>query len=158
MNDLPAMTMKRVTLTSLLFILIACNNPGKKYAGWEIYKGSDESLNYSSLGQVDTSSVKALQVAWTYRTGDADTVNHSQIQCNPIIVNGILYGTSPRMKLFALDAASGEQKWVFNPFDTLGANKRLFFVLNNSRGVRYWTDGDNDERIFYTAGLCSNQG
>lgn len=141
----------RILTFFFVFLLIACNSP-EPGSGWEVYKGSDESLNYSSQRQVDTSNVKSLQVAWIYRTGDADTINHSQIQCNPVVVNGILYGTSARMKLFAIDATTGQQKWVFNPFDTLGANKRLFFVLNNSRGVRYWTDGDQDERIFYTAG------
>jgi quinoprotein glucose dehydrogenase len=67
-----------------------------------------------------------LKLAWVYHTGDADTVNYSQIQCNPVIVNGVLYGTSAQMKLFAIDAATGKEKWIFNPFDSLGANKRLF--------------------------------
>lgn len=133
-------------------LLYSCGDSKKEYANWERYKGSDESINYSSLSQVDTSNVKKLQVAWVYKTGDADTVNYSQIQCNPIMVNGILYGTSAKMKLFAIDASTGKQKWVFNPFDSLGSNKRMFFVLNNSRGVRYWTDGKDDARIYYTAG------
>lgn len=132
--------------------LYSCDKTEKKYSSWDKYKGSAESLNYSSLAQVDTSNVKTLQQAWVYHTGDADTINHSQIQCNPVIINGILYGTSPRMKLFAIDAATGKQKWVFNPFDSLTGGKKMFFVLNNSRGVSYWTDGSQDERIFYTAG------
>ena len=130
----------------------ACNSPARDYRTWGKSKGSDESINYSSLRQVDTANVKKLQVAWVYQTGDADTINHSQIQCNPIIVNGVLYGTSAQMKLFAIDAATGQQKWIFNPFDSLGANKRLFFILNNSRGIRYWSDSKGDERLFYTAG------
>ena len=133
-------------------LLYSCGGTKKKYTTWEKYKGSDESLNYTSLGQVDTNNVKTLQVAWVYRTGDADTVNHSQIQCNPVIVKGILYGTSAKMKLFAIDASTGKQKWVFNPFDSLNADKRLFFILNNSRGIRYWSDDNGDERIYYTAG------
>lgn len=139
-------------LLLLVVLLYSCGDSEKEYANWEKYKGSDESINYSSLSQVDTSNVKTLQVAWVYKTGDADTVNYSQIQCNPIMVKGILYGTSAKMKLFAIDASTGKQKWVFNPFDSLGSNKRMFFVLNNSRGVRYWTDGKEDARIYYTAG------
>ncbi|MGZ8518424.1 MAG: outer membrane protein assembly factor BamB family protein, partial [Chitinophagaceae bacterium] len=148
--------MKNYCLLLLLFVsavfLYSCDDSKKEYASWERYKGSDESINYSSLSQVDTTNVKTLQVAWVYSTGDADTVNQSQIQCNPIMVKGILYGTSAKMKLFAIDASTGKQKWVFNPFDSLGPNKRLFFILNNSRGVRYWTDGKEDARIYYTAG------
>ena len=56
------------------------------------------------------------------------------------------------MKLFALDAATGKQKWIFNPFDTLSGDKRMFFILNNCRGIAYWNDGKNDKRIYYTAG------
>ncbi len=96
--------------------------------------------------------MQRLQVAWIYHTGDADTAAHSQIQCNPIIVNGTLYGTSPQLKLFALDAATGKQKWVFSPFDAITEDKLGHFNLNNNRGVAYWSDGKSDQRIFYTAG------
>ncbi|MEP7277876.1 MAG: PQQ-binding-like beta-propeller repeat protein [Bacteroidota bacterium] len=133
------------------FYLCGCQSR-KEYTSWPQYKGSNENIHYSSLTQVDTANVKQLQVAWEYHTGDADTANHSQIQCNPIIVNGIIYGVSPKMKLFAADARTGKQQWAFNPFDSMTSDKRNFFILNNSRGVSYWSDGANDKRIFYTAG------
>src|SRR5215207_11266260 len=133
----------RITIAVLpgLFCLLFCRcRSGEKYSGWQHYKGTPESIHYSSLSQIDTGNVKQLQIAWDYHTGDADTVNHSQIQCNPIIVDGVLYGTSPQMKLFAIDAATGKQKWIYNPFDSLQGSRRTFFVMNNSRGVAYWTD------------------
>ena len=135
----------------LLFINFGCNTRAS-YTGWQQYKGSDENIQYSSLTQVDTGNVKQLQVAWEYHTGDADTANHSQIQCNPIVVDGLLYGTSPQMKLFAIDAGTGKEKWQFNPFDSLAGSKKMFFIMNNCRGVTWWSDGANDKRIFYTAG------
>lgn len=131
--------------------LFSCGTK-KRYTGWEQYKGSPESIHYSALTQVDTSTVTQLTVAWEYHTGDADTVHHSQIQCNPIVIEGILYGTSPQMKLFAVDAATGQEKWVFNPIDSLAGGKNPFSGLNNSRGVSYWSDGGKDQRIYYTAG------
>ena len=133
----------------------------KKYNTWQQYKGSDENIHYSSLSQIDTNNVKELQVAWEYHTGDADTANASQIQCNPIIVDGVLFGTSPQMKVFAIEAATGKEKWKFNPFDSLAGDKKMFFAHNNSRGVTYWNDGANDKRIYYTAGAylyCLNAG
>ena len=147
----------RITIAVLpgLFCLLFCScRSGEKYSRWQHYKGSPESIHYSSLSQIDTGNVKQLQIAWEYHTGDADTVHHSQIQCNPIIVDGVLFGTSPQMKLFALDAATGQEKWVFNPFDSLGTDKQMFFILNNSRGLTYWEDEQNpdDKRIYYTAG------
>src|SRR5882757_5683333 len=130
------------------FYLFSCKQGAEKeYTSWPQYKGSNENIHYSSLTQVDTSNVKQLQVAWEYHTGDADTVNHSQIQCNPIIVDGVMYAVSPRLKLFAADAKTGKGKWQFNPFDSLPDNKKSFFNMNNSRGVTYWSDGANDKRI-----------
>ena len=127
----------------------SCSPKKKEYDGWPHYGGTKEMIRYSTLAQVDTSNVQQLKVAWTYNTGDADTANHSQIQCNPIVIDGILYGTTPKMKVFAVDAGTGRQKWVFNPFDSLQGNKKMFFVLNNSRGVTYWSDGKEDKRIFF---------
>lgn len=123
-------------------------NHGNEYKTWGSYLGDKSVTHYSSLHQIDTSNVQLLKVAWLYSTGDADTLKHSQIQCNPIIVKNILYGTSPQLKLFALDASTGKPKWVFDPFsDTLKTKVQRHV----NRGVNYWTDGKN-ERIFYTAG------
>src|ERR1039457_1386365 len=126
----------RLPALSLLLIVLApgCkeNNVYEKYTGWEIYGGSKNSIRYSSLAQVDTGNVRQLKIAWVYHTNDADTTAHSQIQRNPIIVNGILYATTPRLRLVALAAASGKEKWIFNPesqnLNTKGAN----FILNNN--------------------------
>ncbi len=135
--------------------LLACQKePSKTNTSWSVYKGGPEANQFSSLAQIDTSNIAQLQVAWTYHTGDADTINSSQIQCNPIVVEGVLYGTSPQLKLFALDAKTGKQLWVFNPLDSLPKEKRLFFIINNSRGVAYWASADKtDSRLFYTAGV-----
>jgi quinoprotein glucose dehydrogenase len=117
---------------------------------WQVSGGSKKTTHYSALTQIDTSNVKTLQVAWIYHTKDADTTAHSQIQCNPIIVNGTLYGTTPRLKLIAIDAATGAQKWVFNPTGNANSSPQSF-GMNNNRGVTYWEDGD-DKRILYCAG------
>lgn len=134
-----------------LLLCFGCNSK-PNYTSWEQYKGSDENIQYSALTQIDTGNVAKLVPAWTYHTRDADTANHSQIQCNPIIVDGVLYGTTPKMKLFAIDAATGQEKWQFNPFDSLAKDKRMFFILNNSRGAMYWSDGHDDKRVYYAAG------
>jgi quinoprotein glucose dehydrogenase len=145
----------------LLLILASCHSRDQ-YNSWGVVKGSPQGIHYSSLDLVDTNNVKNLQIAWVYHTGDADTVHNSQIQCNPIIVDSVLFGTSPQMKLFAVDAMTGRQKWVFNPFDTnSNADKTSFFIMNNCRGVAYWTDHKEDKRVFYTAGsnlYCVNAG
>jgi len=120
------------------------------YTGWRVAGGSKKAQHYSSLTQIDSSNVGQLQVAWEYHTKDADDKNHSQIQCSPIVVDGVLYGTTPRVRLFAVDAATGVQKWMFDPRGNANSSFAAF-DMNNNRGVTYWEDGD-DKRILYSAG------
>lgn len=143
---------RSISLFNILFLLNACNSDNKNYNSWLIYGGSPENIKYSSLSQIDTNNVTGLKPVWEYHSGDADTANHSQIQCNPIIIDSIVYGTTPQMKLFALHAGTGKVLWIFNPFDSLNSDKTSFFIMNNCRGLAYWTDKKNDRRIFYTAG------
>jgi quinoprotein glucose dehydrogenase len=138
--------MKYSLLLTFLFLITACKQTEKKYTTWNNYGGSKENIHYSSLTEIDTNNASQLQPAWIFNTGDADTVKNSQIQCNPIIVDSTIYLTSPTLKLFALHAGTGKKIWEFDP-DSMSLN----FVLNNSRGVTYWTDGKNDKRIFYVA-------
>lgn len=129
-------------------------SPEDAFRSWKTYNGTPAAMKYSSLQQIDTTNVTQLEVAWMYRTGDADTVHHSQIQCNPIVIDGVLYGVGPQMKLFAVDASTGIQKWIFDPnqkteFDD---NPTSQHIMVNSRGIAYWTDNKSDKRIFFTAG------
>lgn len=144
--------MQKLLLVILTGILFSCSQQTHKDLDWAVAGGQRAINHYSAATQIDTGNVHLLAKAWEYDTGDADTVNHSQIQCNPIIVDGIVYGVSPQLKLFAADAGTGLTKWVFNPFDSIPGSKRSFFNMNNSRGVSYWSDGKDDKRIFYTAG------
>lgn len=144
--------MKRLTPLVLVLCFVACSKH-RNYDTWRVAGGSKENIRFSSLTQIDTTNVKELQVAWTYHTGDADTANHSQIQCNPIVVDNVLYGTSPQLKLFAVEAASGKQVWVFDAQAEQNAkfSSRVRFLLNNNRGVTYW-ENEQQKRIFYAAG------
>src|SRR5688500_3523238 len=83
---------------------------------WPVYLGDATSSHYSELKQINSRNVHEMEIAWTYKSGDGRADNRSQIQCNPIIIDGVLYGTSPQLKLFALDAASGQERWRFDPF------------------------------------------
>ena len=119
-----------------------CVGTNEKHTNWETYQGDSGRNQYSSLKQINKSNVGGLEVAWKYKTNDKLRSN-SQIQCNPIVVDNVLYGTSPSIKLFALNAATGELLWEFDP--------ELEFSPHVNRGVTYWESG-NDKRIFFTAG------
>jgi quinoprotein glucose dehydrogenase len=122
--------------------IFGCSSKQDPYTIWETYQGDPGSNQYSSLGQINKGNVDQLKVAWVYQTGDS-LGQQSQIQCNPIIVDDILYATSPAIKLIALHAATGELLWEFDP--------ALDFSPHVNRGVTYWESG-NDKRILFTAG------
>ncbi len=138
-------------ISSVCLFISCTSNSSKKYEGWEVYGGTKYNTHYSSLTNIDTNNISQLQIAWAYHTGDADTM--TQIQVNPIVVNGILYGVSPKLKLFAVDAATGKEKWIFNPVDTSSATSKGsgYFMFNVCRGVTYYTDGKDDQKIFLAA-------
>ena len=116
---------------------------------WPAHGGNAGHTQFSPLAQITAANVGRLQVAWTYRTGDARP-DRSQIQCNPIIVRGTLYATSPQLKVFALDAATGRQRWVFDPF---AEGREQASALGVNRGVVYWEEpGGANARILVTAG------
>jgi quinoprotein glucose dehydrogenase len=58
---------------------------------WRTHGGDPGHTQHSPLEQINTRNVHRLRVAWTYRTGDARDDGRSQIQCNPIVVDGVLY-------------------------------------------------------------------
>lgn len=109
---------------------------------WRTYLGDLESSQSSPLRQIDRTNVSRLEVAWTYHSGEPKG-SGLQLQCNPLVVDGILYGSSPNLDLFALDAATGEELWRFEP----GIDS---WLASPSRGVAYWKSGD-EERIFFGA-------
>ncbi len=144
--------MMRLFLPTLAVLIVACSPAPSPYETWRVTGGSKENIRYTTLSQIDTTNVKNLQVAWVHVSPDADTVNHSQIQCNPIVVDGMVYVTSPKLKLLALDATTGDRKWMFDPTNGVDeGNQRARFIMNNNRGVTYWQSGE-DKRILYTAG------
>ena len=130
----------------IVLLLMSCRQRQQPFTTWEVYRGDKGSTGYSALDQINRTNLDLLEVAWIYHTGDAREGNRSTIQCNPIVVNGMMYVTSPQLKLIALDPLHGKDIWQFNPFvdeEATGVN----------RGVTYWEE-DNDKRIFFSAGYC----
>ena len=112
-------------------------------ADWPAYLGDKGASHYSALRQITPRNVSRLQVAWTYRAGGADPANRSQIQCNPLVVDGVLYGTTPDLQLFAVDADTGRERWRFDPAAG-GAHPKS----GVNRGLSHWSSG-SERRLFY---------
>ncbi|MEE8475566.1 MAG: pyrroloquinoline quinone-dependent dehydrogenase [Myxococcota bacterium] len=113
---------------------------GGPAAGWPIYAGDAGGSRYSPLAEIRPDNVSALEVAWTYRTGDlVDEVtrrrNHS-FQATPILLDDALFFCTPRSRVVSLEAETGSERWVFDPEVDLS---RRHYNLN-CRGVAFWLD------------------
>lgn len=98
---------------------------------WPAYHGSAAHTHYSTLDQIHAGNVQRLREAWRYDTGDA--FKDSEMQCNPLVIGGVLFGTSPKLRVFALNAATGEELWSFDPFEGEPVRGK-----QRSRGLVYW--------------------
>ncbi len=114
------------------------------YRHWAVYSGDWSGSKYSSLDQIHRGNVSQLRPAWIFRTGDSREHPPTTIECNPIVVEGVAYLTSPSLKLLALEAATGREIWRFDPFEGEPGG-------GVNRGVAWWDGGDR-QRIFFPAG------
>jgi quinoprotein glucose dehydrogenase len=108
---------------------------------WPVYGGGAASIRYSPLTQINRENVKNLKVAWTFDASDG--VETSELEVNPIVVGGVLYATTVSLHVVALNAATGEQLWRFDPY----GGRKVRGGGGRTRGVTYWSDG-RDARIF----------
>ncbi|HEX4231820.1 MAG TPA: PQQ-binding-like beta-propeller repeat protein [Bryobacteraceae bacterium] len=113
-----------------------------EHKSWAASGGGSENIHYSTLNQITRKNVSRLQVAWTYDTGDA--FKGSEMECNPIVVNGVLFATTPKQRVIALNAATGALKWSFDP----NPGHKVLAKMRN-RGVTFWEDGSSaGKRVF----------
>lgn len=128
----------------LMVFFTGCQPDKNKNRTWSVYKADNESSSYSGLSEINKENVSQLQVAWTFTPDDARGKRPGNSECNPIIIDNVMYATSARHRLYAIKASTGEKIWSFDPFNG-GEGGGV------NRGVTYWEDGE-DKRILYTAG------
>ena len=121
---------------------------------WLAYGGSN-AARYSPLREINRDNVRQLEVAWTHRSGDfADGTGDwafTSLQVTPLMADNTLYYCTPFGRVFALNAETGAQRWVFDP---QVKNKRSGMYPAVCRGVSMWRDpsGKQDtcsQRILY---------
>src|SRR4051812_36794825 len=114
--------LKRQQPPLLLFLLVAFLYAGchsvDLYRTWSVYKADTKGTSHSPLKQITKENVSQLKLAWTFRMPDATPGSRSSSsECNPIIVDGIMYATSARHRAYAVNASTGALIWSFDPFN-----------------------------------------
>jgi quinoprotein glucose dehydrogenase len=148
--------LSRVTLRAVgrthalvvLVLLVAAGRVPRSQADgdWWAYGRDAGGERFSPLGQITTQNVAQLEVAWTYRTGDAYQPQRGRLtafEATPLHVDGTLYLSTPLGRVVALDPMTGLQRWIFDAKVPRDGGYGDFA----SRGVATWRRG-NERRIF----------
>ena len=115
------------------------------FVDWATYRGDQEGTGYSSLSQITVENVQLLEEVWTYDTRDLIRPGMSS---NPIIIEGVMYFADSELNLVALDAATGEELWLFDLSEHHSRGDYLDSGI--MRGSVYWEDENgNNSRLFH---------
>jgi quinoprotein glucose dehydrogenase len=113
--------------------------PPGPVAGWPVYGGDPGGARHSPLTEITPANVGALELAWTHRSGDvldgSTSLLPSTYQNTPILFGDLLYVCTPKNRVIAIDAETGEERWQFDP----KADLEGIYTLN-CRGVSAWID------------------
>ena len=147
-------------LQALLILLLVVAQPQTTIAEesaatnttWTSYGAVPGGGRYSALSQINRETVQRLDVAWVHESGDVITPGdapsgHTSYEVTPLHANGLLYYCTPLNRIFALDPASDEEVWAFDPsqhFDLTPA------FPANCRGLAVWQGSEE-------SGLCNTR-
>ena len=121
---------------------------------WRHYAGGVSGHKYSALNQISKANVQQLRVAWRYPSPDLafqddPILRRSRNEDTPLMANGQLYSITGLGIISALDPATGEVRWVYDPESyALGRPNNGGFL---QRGMGYWTDGTAERLLIGTA-------
>jgi quinoprotein glucose dehydrogenase len=120
---------------------------GTKNGEWRAYAGEPGSTKYSPLDQINKENAKTLRIAWRFKTDNLGARPDYNMEVTPLMVNGMVYTQAgTRRDVVALDPVTGETLWMWR----MDEGKRGDNAVRpgSGRGLAYWTDGQNDQRIF----------
>lgn len=130
-----------------VFLLVLLAGSLAAAAEWRSYGGDPGGAKYSPIDQIDKTNVAKLRVAWEFDSGEisdgSQYPSRTAFENTPLLVDGVLYVSTPFHRLLALDPETGQQLWQFDPkFDRA---TRVSLYIN--RGVAFWAKGSR-KRIF----------
>ncbi|HSE21024.1 MAG TPA: pyrroloquinoline quinone-dependent dehydrogenase [Pyrinomonadaceae bacterium] len=132
---------------AVVFLLLATNCLAQTAdTEWRFYGGDEAGTRYSKIKDIDRTNVSSLKRAWTYHTGELElglptAPFQASFSCTPLVVNGVMYVSTPSSRVIALDAETGRELWKYDP--QADKQPREF---NSHRGVAYWEGPTPDKK------------
>ncbi len=118
-----------VAVSGLVSTTVAADSSKVSPNDWPQYHRTSDAWRYSPLDQINAGNVNKLKVAWIHQPGDIQM----GLQATPIVIDGVAYYIGPNNNVFALNAATGEQIWHYQP--ELDEIVNEVFYVAASRGV-----------------------
>ncbi len=112
---------------------------------WPFYGGDQGGTKYSPLADVNRRNVGDLAIAWEWTPGEGELPQYGTrpgaFQNTPLMIDNVLYVSTPYNRVVALDAESGVELWAFDPkaYEDGQPPNGTGFV---HRGLAAWRDGD----------------
>lgn len=134
---------------------------GSSGTEWTYYGADPANTKYSPLGQINRDNVRQLQVAWTWTSPDEEIRDRNEVirergsfrsyayEVTPLVVDGVLYTTTSLGQIVAIDPASGETLWSYDPVLYVDGRPAVHGFM--ARGLAYWSDGQQS-RLLYAGG------
>ena len=140
----------RISVVCIILVCLKMLAGQTPTSDWRFYGGDEGGSRYSNLTQINRENVSTLRRAWTYHTGELELGLKSapfqaSFSTTPLVLNGVMYLSTPSSRVIALDAETGTELWKFDP--QVNKTQREF---NSHRGVAYWEDPNKtDRRILF---------
>ena len=166
--------MSKLTLMAITFLLLSAvaniqAQTGELSGEWHFFGGDSGSTKYSSLDLIDKENVANLEIAWRWESvdgrfnidqlkaeypnlqvaNDVSNVSIDSLKAAPLMVDGVIYISTPFYQAAAIDAANGETLWVHDP-RSYASGIPIMMLGFSSRGLAYWSEGEQSRVIWGT--------
>ena len=132
-----------IVLAALLVSAQASAAAGAGGTDWPYYGADAGGSKYSPLADINATNVAGLKLAWQWRTGEKPMPEYGTspgiFETTPLVINGVMYLSTPYNRVVALDPATGRELWSYDPKAYLDGQvpNGMGFV---HRGVAAWRD------------------